>query len=333
MANQTTVAERHDVAMEIDPSDRTSDLLPAALTPPYQPRQTVLPPAAQGQPQAHAHTVSIMEHSPTIGALVAALAEAQGKFAPIERKLKANIQSRREGGASYKYDYAPLDEVLNAIRPALSASGIAIMQFPLTRANSVVVRTMLAHSSGEWIYNELSANVESLAPQDVGKVITYLRRYGLQAITGTAPDYDSDAASQERTGATADARPQAAERKSARQDSQPQPQGQAPKPAPAAAPAPKPAPAPASPPAQAPAPAQAEAVAAPNVGPVADVQERDGGAMVTLGNGFKASTRDAEVIAQLKAYSKVGNARVELVCRPPSSPRYAPVIIEVLLKK
>lgn len=140
-------------------------------------------------------TISIVEMSgDDLGELFGALAEAQGEFGPIERTLTARIKSKREGGADYSYNYAPLDEVLTAVRPALSRHGIAVMQFPLTRAGSVVVRTMLGHKSGQWIRNDCVVSSVSTAPQDVGGAITYARRYGLQAIIGVAPDHDDDGA-------------------------------------------------------------------------------------------------------------------------------------------
>ena len=132
-----------------------------------------------------------------IAGLFGALAKAQGEFGSVERSQTARIKSKREGGADYAYDYAPLDVVLAAVRPALSRNGIAIMQFPLTRSSregggSVLVRTLLAHESGQRIWNDLAVGCVSTDAKDVGSAITYARRYALQALLGIAPDHDDD---------------------------------------------------------------------------------------------------------------------------------------------
>lgn len=158
-----------------------------------RPRQALIP---AEQPRATEMVVSMigMSHPDDMGELFGALATAQSQFGNIERTLSAKIRSRKGEDSSFGYDYAPLDEVLNAVRPALAGQGIAVMQFPFTRQSTVVVRTMLAHQSGKAIWNDCVVSCVSTAPQDVGSAITYARRYGLQAITGVFPDSDDDGA-------------------------------------------------------------------------------------------------------------------------------------------
>lgn len=146
-----------------------------------------------------AGAVTIVETTEDMAELFSALAEAQGEFGEIERTLTARIKSRREGGADYSYDYAPLDEVLRAVRPALSKHGIAIMQFPQTKANAVLVRTMLGHKSGQWMRNDLVVGCNSTDAKDIGSAITYARRYALMALLGIAPDHDDDGGTEEVT--------------------------------------------------------------------------------------------------------------------------------------
>jgi hypothetical protein len=60
---------------------------------------------------------------------------------------------------------------------------------------AVVVTTLLAHASGEWIETRLAMGLESTDPQAIGSALTYARRYGLCALVGVAPgDVDDDAA-------------------------------------------------------------------------------------------------------------------------------------------
>lgn len=169
---------------ELQPAARGGVVLPPARTE-----------AAAKKPEV---TISIVEmsHPDNMGALFESLAMAQASFGPIQQRMTARIQSRREGGANYSYNYAPLDEVLAAVIPALSQNGIALMQFPLAlpSKNALAVRTMLAHKSGVRLWNDLVIGCNSADPKDIGSAITYARRYALQALLGIAPDSDDDGA-------------------------------------------------------------------------------------------------------------------------------------------
>lgn len=57
---------------------------------------------------------------------------------------------------------------------------------------TVSVTTRLLHESGQWMENECSAVARGSDPQAVGSVITYLKRYGLAAMTACAADEDDD---------------------------------------------------------------------------------------------------------------------------------------------
>jgi hypothetical protein len=54
----------------------------------------------------------------------------------------------------------------------------------------VIVETMLAHSSGEWVRGKVAMKPVKNDPQGVGSCITYARRYSLAAIVGVAPEDD-----------------------------------------------------------------------------------------------------------------------------------------------
>lgn len=163
------------------------------------PRVQVLPPS---QP-AVAHPVldlSPLRWSQTRGKLIAALAAAQAEFGEVERTLQATIESRRTGG-KFSYAYAPLDEVLKAVRPALSKHGIALLQAPFTRATSVLVRTVLCLGE-EWVENDLVVGIDGIDPKSVGSGVTYACRYGVQAMVAVAPAYDDDGEAASRHAAS-----------------------------------------------------------------------------------------------------------------------------------
>jgi len=127
-----------------------------------------------------------VNHSPTIGALAAALAKAQGE---IKGAVKDSTNP------FFKSKYADLGSVKDAAQEALTKYGIAVIQAPKATGALVTVTTMLAHESGEWVSEELTAHAKDESAQSVGSVITYLRRYGLASMAGvTAEDDDGESA-------------------------------------------------------------------------------------------------------------------------------------------
>jgi hypothetical protein len=125
--------------------------------------------------------------SETLGALGAALAKAQSQIAGA---------SRDSVNPHFKSKFASLAAVWDACREALSANEIAVVQPVTTRQRTVIVTTLLIHSSGEWIEERLPLIAQQDTPQGIGSTITYGRRYGLAAMVGVAPaDDDGEAGS------------------------------------------------------------------------------------------------------------------------------------------
>ena len=133
-----------------------------------------------------------MESSSSIKELVGALAKAQLAFLPIKQTEKVDYPGK-EGRPGRKYNYAPLSNVLDACRKALSANDLAIMQPIKMLETHLVVETLLAHSSGEWIKSEIIIDSIGKDPQAIGSALTYARRYALSALLGVASEEDDDA--------------------------------------------------------------------------------------------------------------------------------------------
>lgn len=136
--------------------------------------------------------------SPTIGGLVAAVAQARTRFARIARRHEATVVSRRTG-STYSYSYANLEDVLEAVGSALAEQGVAIFQFPERRPGFIGATTLLAKGE-EWIAaSMLVPESPDGGPQAVGSAITYARRYGLMSLLALAAgDEDDDAATAQR---------------------------------------------------------------------------------------------------------------------------------------
>ena len=130
-----------------------------------------------------------MKTTEQVHEIAAALATAQGNMgAAVKDSANPHFKSR----------YADLASVVDATRPHLSAVGIAIVQLPSINADSVEVVTALVHKSGQVIATTLAARSKDLSPQAIGSAITYLRRYGLMAVAGIAPDDDDGEAAMGR---------------------------------------------------------------------------------------------------------------------------------------
>jgi hypothetical protein len=93
----------------------------------------------------------------------------------------------------FAYKYAPLSEILELVRPLLSANGLSIMQELYSVDNKVGVSTLITHTSGEWLETEpFYLITEKDTAQGAGSGITYARRYALSAILGISSEDDDD---------------------------------------------------------------------------------------------------------------------------------------------
>lgn len=249
----------------------------------------------------NANAPVIVKMSDGVDKLFEAIANAQMEdgYGDIEKSKSARIKMK--AGGEYGYTYETLKDVLDATRPFLAKHGVATMQFAFPGQRSVTIRTMLAHKSGQWIYNDLSALIAMPEPKDVGGGISYLRRYALKAITGVAADDEDTAAEDTARRPTA---PQPAQRRSQAQVAE---DGRL------------------SPPET----AKAES-RDPHVGTVADYAVRGANvALAKLDTGFIFQVKGQELMSAVESHRKRGT-RIEVTCVPSSDPaKYPPVLAEI----
>ena len=131
--------------------------------------------------------------SENIAELAAALSKAQ---ASITGALKDSANP------FFKSKYADLAACWDACRKQLTDNGLSVIQTTDIVSDTVVVRTTLAHSSGQWISGVLPVKAKDDGPQAQGSGITYARRYALAAIVGLAQIDDDAEAAQGRPGIT-----------------------------------------------------------------------------------------------------------------------------------
>lgn len=114
--------------------------------------------------------------------LTKAFIKAQSEFPRIGKDGSADT-------GKFSYTYATLPSVMNAVLPVLHKHGLALMQ--TFEGGSIV--TSLLHEGGEVSESSIGYPTSGVNPQDLGKWITYLRRYAIVAMLGLAPDDDDDA--------------------------------------------------------------------------------------------------------------------------------------------
>lgn len=118
--------------------------------------------------------------------LYEALAKAQAEFSTVTATSRVTFKN-------VDFKFAPLSEILGAVRPALNKFGLTLTQqtkyIPFGNANGVKVVTTLLHESG------VSYDIESVPVfynvndiKNLGAQVTYLRRYEVKTLLGIEAD-------------------------------------------------------------------------------------------------------------------------------------------------
>jgi len=130
-----------------------------------------------------------MNKSESIANLAAALSAVQGLLRPAEENATNPF---------FKSKYADLASIISAARAYMAANGLSVSQFPGPTYNGdshhyATLTTILMHSSGEWLSQDLTMPLAKVDPQGYGSAITYARRYALASVLGIVAGEDDDA--------------------------------------------------------------------------------------------------------------------------------------------
>ena len=106
-----------------------------------------------------------------------------GELEDVKRAQRANM-------GTYSYSYADLGDVESYVRPILARHRFGHTQQVYGEPGRVSVATELVHVSGETKVSPALAMRAPDNPQQVGSIITYLRRYSLLAALGLATEDD-----------------------------------------------------------------------------------------------------------------------------------------------
>ena len=118
--------------------------------------------------------------------LFEALAKAQAEFESVTATSRVTFKN-------VDFKFAPLSDILAAVRPALNKYGLTLTQqtkhIPFGNANGVKVVTTILHESG------VSYDIESVPVfynvndiKNLGAEVTYLRRYEVKTLLGIEAD-------------------------------------------------------------------------------------------------------------------------------------------------
>ena len=130
-----------------------------------------------------------MTRSESIAKIAPALVAAQAAFPSIVKDGK---------NPAFRSKYATLDSIMAAVRPALVANGLAVVQgaiHPETDGPKLVglaVESVLVHTSGEWMATMVPVPVTKSDAHGLGSALSYGRRYGISALLALTTDEDDD---------------------------------------------------------------------------------------------------------------------------------------------
>jgi hypothetical protein len=143
----------------------------------------------------------------------AAICAAMKEFTPPAKTKDVAQKGTTRAGREYtiNYKYAPLDDIVTALRQPLTNNGLWFRQFVVVDPSGTATqRTIVYHSSGQWIGSDFPIFASKEGAQGFASGSTYARRYGLELALGIqCSDDDDDANSADGQQARIGSRPEA----------------------------------------------------------------------------------------------------------------------------
>ena len=123
------------------------------------------------------------------------MSQSIANLTKAQAKVMAKASTVRKDALG-QFSYTSMDALLPKIKKMLANEGISFFQMPVGDANEIGIRTIYAHSSGEWISSSyrvpIIPNPRVSVYQNCGQAITYFRRYALMSFVGLASGKDDD---------------------------------------------------------------------------------------------------------------------------------------------
>ena len=144
---------------------------------------------ADAEPENASLLLGLMDYTEIIGTY-----EMRKEMFAAWAQFVGEVVNPLKTAANYnKGNYAPLDQVLNEIRPKLAEHGFGLMQNPVVDGNKVTITNILTFQNGACIvFPPLSMNAAKDDPQTLIATVTYARRAALNAIFALYGENDDD---------------------------------------------------------------------------------------------------------------------------------------------
>lgn len=125
-----------------------------------------------------------IRRSESIATFAKALSAVQGKMGLAKKNVENDFTKKK---------YADLASVISTAKTELAAAGIAYTQSPgQNEKGDLYVDTLLFHTSGEWLEGRIVMHPIKFDAQSIGSLISYCKRYSLQAMLGMAAEDEDD---------------------------------------------------------------------------------------------------------------------------------------------
>jgi len=138
--------------------------------------------------------------------LWSAMIKAQSTMRNPKRTKPVTITSRRTG-ESYTYKYAPIEKIVEALKPTLMANQLWYQQGLVYRAQGQpFIRTCVYHSSGQWTATDYPVFPDGDTWQAFDAAVTRASRRSLMLAFGITPEDDNEAVTNDARAAVRPAR-------------------------------------------------------------------------------------------------------------------------------
>jgi len=119
-----------------------------------------------------------------VNELYTALAKAQSEMCVVDQTSTNPF---------FKSKYAKLDQLVKISRPQLSKYGLSVLYKPLLLDDGTpALKTILAHSSGQWTAGIVKVEPLKKDHQAFGSALTYAQRQSYKCLTGVVCGEDDD---------------------------------------------------------------------------------------------------------------------------------------------
>lgn len=143
-----------------------------------------------------------MEKSEQLNEIFTALSKAQTQFKPAVLDCYNPF---------HKAKYASLTSIQESYKEGLSANGLSVLQLAEDQDGKYSLKTILGHSSGQWISTTMKLLLSKEDMQGLGSAITYARRQAVSALLGIVDSGDDAGVGQARQATNEEGKKLAAE--------------------------------------------------------------------------------------------------------------------------